>query len=116
MTEADPGPELAAIYNDLQIVAEVVSLRLPPGLGEADRAARVRRFLDVSADLNYALSTYTHRVLAYSGRRRGIGGLHDDTIALQDALESFASEVRAIAGEYRTMVSITPIERPMSHA
>jgi hypothetical protein len=108
MTEAERGPGFSAIYEDLHVVGEVVSLRLPPGSGEADRAARVRRLLDASADLNYAVSTFTHRVLVYSGRRPATGGLRDDTIALQDALDAFATEVRAIAGEYRTMVRLAP--------
>jgi hypothetical protein len=58
----------------------------------------------VSADLQYAISTYTHRVLVYSSRHPATGGLRDDTIALQDALDAFAREVRAVADTYRAML------------
>ena len=104
MTEATTSSTFALTFEDLQLAGALVELRLTPGSGEADRAARVRRLLDASADLNYAVSTYTHRVLVYSGRRPANGGLRDDTIALQDALDGFAREVRAIADAYRAML------------
>ena len=104
MTESTASNTLAPIFEDLQLAGELVVLRLAPGYGEADRAARVRRLLDASADLNYAISTYTHRVLVYSGRRPANGGLRDDTIALKDALEGFAREVRSVADAYRAML------------
>ena len=104
MIETTTSSTFALTFADLQLAGELVELRLAPGAGEADRAARVRRLLDSSADLNYAVSTYTHRLLVYSGRRPATGGLRDDTIALQDALEGFAREVRAIADAYRAML------------
>ena len=91
-------------FEDLQLAGELVELRLAPGSGEADRAARVRSLLDASAELNYAISTYTHRVLVYAGRRPANGGIRDDTIALQDALDGFAREVRSLADAYRAML------------
>jgi hypothetical protein len=107
MTEATTSSSFALTFDDLQLAGQLVELRLAPGHGEADRAARVRRLLDASADLNYAVSTYTHRVLLYSGRKPVNGGLRDDTIALQDALDVFAREVRAIADAYRAMLGET---------
>jgi hypothetical protein len=104
MTEATTSSTFTLAFEDLQLAGELVELRLAPGSGEADRAARIRRLVDASADLNYAVSTYTHRVLVYTGRRPPTGGLRDDTIALQDALEAFAREVRAIADAYRATV------------
>ena len=101
MTEATTSTPKSGDYDDLLVVAQIVELRLPPGAGEADRAARVRRLLDASADLSYAVSTYTHRVLTHAGRRPGQGGLRDETIALQDALDAFTREVRSIADAYR---------------
>jgi hypothetical protein len=103
MTESTSQSTFALSFEDLQLAGELVELRFAPGSGEADRAARVRRLLDTSADLNYAISTYTHRLLVYAGRRPVHGGLRDDTIALQDALEGFAKEVRAVAEAYRSM-------------
>lgn len=108
MTESTSPSVLALTFEDLQLAGELVELRLAPGSGEADRVARVRRLLDTSADLNYAVSTYTHRLLVYAGRRPAYGGLRDDTIALQDALEGFANEVRAVANAYRALHQTRP--------
>lgn len=108
MTESTSPSALALTFEDLQLAGELVELRLAPGAGEADRVARVRRLLDTSADLNYAISTYTHRLLVYAGRRPAYGGLRDDTIALQDALEGFAKEVRAVADAYRAIHQTRP--------
>jgi len=109
MTEATMNNTFALTFADLELAGALVELRLAPGSGEADRAARVRRLLDASAELNYAISTYTHRVLAHSGRRPAHAGLRDDTIALQDALDAFAREVRAVADAYRGM-----LQRPVT--
>lgn len=103
MTEASTST-FALTTEDLQLAGELVALRLAPGAGEADRAARVRRLLDASADLSYAVSTYTHRVLVHTGRHPGNGGLRDDTIALEDALDGFAREVRSLADAFRAML------------
>ena len=104
MTEAPTRSTFALTSEELELAGELVVLRLTPGAAEADRAARVRRLLDASADLNYAVSTYTHRVLVHSGRQPANGGLRDDTIALQDALDGFAREIRSLAGAYRAML------------
>jgi hypothetical protein len=104
MIDATVTSNFALTFQDLQLAGELVELRLSPGSGVADRAAGVRRLLDASADLKYAISTYTHRVLAFSGRRPPTGGLRDDTIALQDALDDFAREVRSLADAYRAML------------
>ena len=98
---ADP---LGVTYEDLQIVGAIAALRFAPGAGESDRVAHVRKLLDTSADLNYAISTYTHRVLMFAGRRPMEGDLCDETAALQDALDAFALRVREIADTYRALV------------
>jgi hypothetical protein len=108
MTDATTSTLCSASYDDLLVVGEIVELRLPPGAGEADRAAHVRRLLDASADLNYAISTYTHRILSYAGRRPGRGGVRDETISLQDALDAFSRQVRTIADAYRSLVGTPP--------
>jgi hypothetical protein len=104
MTEATTSSTFALTSEDLELAGQLIALRLAPGAAEADRAARVRRLLDASADLNYAVSTYTHRVLVYAGRHPGNGGLRDDTVALQDALDGFAREVRSLAEAFRAML------------
>lgn len=96
----------------LGIIEQVVMLRLPPGAGEADRVAHVRKLLDVSADLHYAISTYMHRVLAFAGRRPGIGDLRDETASLQDAFEAFNAQTRVMAETYRALLetSADPVD------
>jgi hypothetical protein len=91
-------------HDDLEIVGQIVALRFPPDSGEADRVAHVRKLLEVSAELRYAISAFTHRVLLYVGRRSPVGDLRDETATLQDALEEFASQVRSIADAYRARV------------
>ena len=109
MTANTRATTLTASYDDLQIVAEIVTARFTPGSGEADRAAHVRKLLDVAAELNYAISTYTHRVLTFAGRRPPVNGeLRDETAALQDALTAFAGHVRTVAHAYRHSVALRP--------
>ena len=106
MTENTRAPSLAATYDELQIVGEIVALRLAPGSGEADRVAHVRKLLEVTADLSYAISTYTHQVVMFAGRRPAAGDLRDETAALQDALDAFGEHVRVIADTYRRSVAV----------
>jgi hypothetical protein len=97
---------LGVTYDDLQIVGLIATSRFAPGAGESDRVAHVRKLLDVSAELNYAISTYTHRVLMFAGRRPADGDLLDETVVLQDALVGFATRVREIADAYRALVQV----------
>jgi hypothetical protein len=93
-------------HDDLEIVGQIVALQFPPGSGEADRLAHARKLLEVSAKLSYAISTFTHRVVLYAGRRPAVGDLRDETATLQYALEEFASQVRSIADAYRARVKV----------
>jgi hypothetical protein len=95
---------LSSAWEHLDTVGQIVTLRLPPGAGEADRVAHVRKLLDASAELHYAISTYMHRVVAFAGRRPGIGDLTDETVGLQDALDAFSAQTREMANVYRTFV------------
>jgi hypothetical protein len=95
---------LSSASEHLDIIEHIIMLRLPPGAGEADRVAHVRKLLDVSADLHYAISTYMHRVLAFAGRRPGVGDLRDETVGLQDAFDAFHAQTRAMATAYRAFV------------
>jgi hypothetical protein len=106
MTASTRAASTTGTYDDLLIVAEIVTLRFQPGSGEADRAAHVRKLLDVTAELNYTISTYTHRVHMFAGRRPASGDLHDETAALQEALDAFAAHVRGIADVYRNSVAV----------
>jgi hypothetical protein len=112
MTANTRATSLTANYDDLQIVAEIVTARFAPGSGEADRAAHVRKLLDVTAELNYAISTYAHCVLIFAGRRPANGDLRDETAALQDALDAFATHVRELADTYRQSVTVRSSRDP----
>lgn len=103
-TDSPVADPFGVRYVDLYTAGEVVVLRLMPGAGEADRVAHIRKLLEVSADLNYAVSAYTHRVLMHAGRRPVDGDVHDETAALHDALGAFARQVRAVADAYRHVV------------
>jgi hypothetical protein len=106
MTANTRPTSLATTYDDLRIVAEVVTTRFAPGSSEADRVTHVRKLLDVSVELNYAISTYTHHVLMFAGRRPAKGDVCDETAALQDALDAFAAHVSAMANVYRHSVTV----------
>jgi hypothetical protein len=56
MTAHSPAGPLDVKHDDLEIVGQGVTLRFPPGTGEADRVAHVRKLLEVSAELRYAIS------------------------------------------------------------
>jgi hypothetical protein len=106
MTAHSPAGGLDVKHDDLEIVGQIVALRFPPGSDEADRVAHVRKLLEVSGELSYAISTFTHRVLLCAGRRSVVGDLRDETATLQDALEEFASHVRSIADAYRSKLKV----------
>ena len=48
MTAHSPVGLLDVKHDDLEIVGQIVTLRFPPGTGEADRVAHVRKLLEVA--------------------------------------------------------------------
>jgi hypothetical protein len=93
-------------YDDLETVTEAASIRLPPGRGEADRVAHVKKLCEATAELGYALHTYSHRVLLQTRRPRPDDDLLAETVALQDALNAFGVEIRSIADAFRRLMPV----------
>jgi len=100
----DPVIDPFGVRHDLEIVGAVVARRLRPGVAESNRVACVRQLLDASAELDYAVSAYTHRVLMHAGRRPVDGDVREETDALHDALITFVRQVRQIADTCRSLV------------
>lgn len=106
MRELDGVDTFALSYDDLEVVTEVASVRLPPGSGEADRVAHVRKLCEATAELGYALHTYSHRVLLQTRRPRPNDELLAETVALQDALNAFGAEIRTMADAFRRLTRV----------
>ena len=89
--------------DDLRHVAELTRLRIPYHDAERYRVARVRSVLGAAAELNRALSTYTHHALIDCHGTTGAADLDADAIALGEALAVFSLHVREITEEYRSV-------------
>lgn len=91
--------------DDLRHVAELTRLRIPYGDAERHRVARVRAVLMAAAELNRALSAYTHHALIDCHGTTGAADLDADAIALGEALAVFSLHVREITEEYRSVMA-----------
>lgn len=89
--------------EDLQIVAEMVVMRLPLRAPEQRRVARVRELLAAQAEFGRAISAHTQHALINCQGSHGAANLADDTTALYQALASYAALLREVAQEYRTL-------------
>jgi len=87
--------------DDLRHVAELARLRIPYGDAEQHRVARVRVVLAAAAELNRALSAYTHHALIDCHGTTGAADLDADAVALGEALAVFSLHVSDITNEYR---------------
>jgi hypothetical protein len=90
--------------DDLRHVAELTRLRIPYDDAERHRVARVRSVLRAAAELNRALSTYTHHALIDCHGTTGAADLDADAIVLGEALAVFSLHVREITEEYRAVM------------
>jgi hypothetical protein len=91
--------------DDLRHVAELTRLRIPYGDAERHRVARVRAVLMAAAELNRALSAYTHHALIDCHGTTGAADLDADAVALGEALAVFSLHVREITEEYRSVMA-----------
>ena len=91
--------------DDLRHVAELTRLRIPYHDAERYRVARVKSVLMAAAELNRALSTYTHHALIDCHGTTGAADLDADAIVLGEALAVFSLHVREITEEYRSAMS-----------
>jgi hypothetical protein len=90
--------------EDLQIVAEMVEMRLPLRTPEQRRVQRARAVLAAEAELARAISVHTQHALISCQGSHGAANLSNDTAALYAALANYAALVREVADEYRPLV------------
>lgn len=102
--------------EDLQIVAEMVEMRLPLRAPEQRRVARAREVLAAEAELARAVSAHTQHALISCQGSHGAANLAEDTAALYAALVGYAAIVREVADEYRTLVNASETPLPLLQA
>lgn len=102
--------------EDLQIVAEMVEMRLPLRAPEQRRVARAREVLAAEAELARAVSAHTQHALISCQGSHGAANLAEDTAALYAALVGYAAIVREVADEYRTLVHASETPLPLLQA
>jgi hypothetical protein len=90
--------------EDLRIVAAVVEMRLPLRAPEQRRVARARQVLAAEAELGRAVTVHTQHALISCQGSHGAANLPEDTAALYAALASYATIIRDVADEYRSLV------------
>ena len=98
--------------EDLQIVAEVVEMRLPLRTPEQRRVARAREVLTAEAELGRAVTVHTQHALISCQGSHGAANLAEDTAVLCAALARYAAVIREVADEYRGIVQAS--ETPLS--
>jgi hypothetical protein len=94
-------------YDDLQIVAEVVTMRLPLRGPEQERVTRVRALLAAETELGRAFSAHTQHALINCQGSHGAANLGDDTAPLFQALMTYAALLHELAADYRGLVRDT---------
>lgn len=101
--------------EDLQIVAEMVVMRLPLRTPEQRRVARAREVLAAEAELARAISAHTQHALISCQGSHGAANIANDTTALFEAFTCYATLVRSVAAEYRTLVHDSGERMPRVH-
>jgi hypothetical protein len=101
---------------DLQIVAEMVEMRLPLRAPEQRRVARARQVLAAEAELARAVSAHTQHALISCQGSHGAANLAADTAALYAALVGYAAIIREVADEYRALVNASETPLPLLQA
>ncbi len=105
MTGLQGDQTVSMRVDDLRHVAELTRLRIPYDDAERHRVARVRSVLLAAAELNRALSAYTHHALIDCHGTTGAADLDTDAIVLGEALAVFSLHVREITDEYRSVMT-----------
>jgi hypothetical protein len=101
--------------EDLQIVAEMVVMRLPLRTPEQRRVARAREVLAAEAELARAISAHTQHALISCQGSHGAANLANDTSVLFEAFTTYATLVRGVAAEYRGLVRDAGDRLPLVH-
>jgi hypothetical protein len=105
MTGPQGAETVSMRVGDLRQVAQLTRLRIPYGDAERHRVERVRSVLLAAAELNRALSAYTHHALIDCHGTTGAADLDADAVVLGEALADFSYHVREITEEYRTVMT-----------
>lgn len=96
----DSFSNITIASDDLETIAELITMRFPLRGPESRRLARMRGLMTLTADLNRTLSVYAQHALVHCQGTAGTSDLSADTAALNRALRAFAAEIQIIAGEY----------------
>lgn len=102
--------------EDLQIVAELVEMRLPLRGPEQRRVQRARDVLAAEAELARAITAHTQHALISCQGSHGAADLARDTATLCAALAHYAAIVREVADEYRSLVQAGDAPLPLLRA
>ena len=102
--------------ENLQIVAEMVEMRLPLRAPEQRRVARAREVLAAEAELARAVSAHTQHALISCQGSHGAANIAADTAALFAALANYAAVIRDVADEYRALVRAAEAPLPLLQA
>jgi hypothetical protein len=102
--------------EDLQIVAEMVEMRLPLRAPEQRRVQRAREVLGAEAELARAISVHTQHALISCQGSHGAANLGHDTATLYAALAHYAAVIRDVADEYRPLVQAAEAPLPLLQA
>jgi len=102
--------------EDLQIVAEMVEMRLPLRAPEQRRVQRAREVLAAEAELARAITVHTQHALISCQGSHGAANLAEDTAALYGALAHYAAVIRDVADEYRPLVQAAESPLPLQQA
>ena len=102
--------------EDLQIVAEMVEMRLPLRAPEQRRVQRAREVLAAEAELARAITVHTQHALISCQGSHGAANLAEDTAALYVALAHYAAVIRDVADEYRPLVQAAESPLPLLQA
>jgi hypothetical protein len=105
MMTNDYRKALVVDTEDLKTVAELITMRFPLRGPETRRVARLRSLLAATAEVNRSLSTFLEHALVHCHGSAGTSDLSADTIALDQALRTFSTEVESVARDYDESVN-----------
>jgi len=114
--ELEISPTTSISRENLQIVAEMVEMRLPLRAPEQRRVARAREVLAAEAELARAVTAHTQHALISCQGSHGAANIAADTAALYAALANYATVIRDVADEYRALVRAAEAPLPLLQA
>ena len=112
MISQPSSPQFMITRSDLLSCAAITEARFADPLKEVDRVQTTRRLLGAAFALEQALRIQSRCALVNQCGTHGTSNLADASIALCDALSTYADLVREIATRYDCSAdSITPTSR-----